>query len=58
MSSESRFDKPENLEGWLEGVPRKEIDATLEWLKDSGMLNERGEKFEREFWEYTWHNNE
>ena len=46
---------PEKLLDWLDLLEPKdefisEIDATLEWLKDSGMLNVKGEKFEYAFW--------
>ena len=48
----TEWDTPEKLMDWLdeEGNLVDEIDATLEWLKDSGMLNKKGKYFEYEFW--------
>jgi len=46
--------EPEKLMLWLNDVDAREVDATLEWLKDSGYLSEEGERFKGRFWAYTF----
>lgn len=43
-----------SLDRWLEKVPITEIDAMLEWLRDSDYLNEKGKEFEHQYWYYCW----
>lgn len=45
----------ESLFNWLEeDIDKEEIDATLEWLMDSDMLNKKGKDFAHKVWKHVW----
>ena len=53
--TKEQLEECKSLDGWLENVPKSEIDAMLEWLGDSGYLNKEGKLFLKRYWHYTWH---